>query len=384
MDPSLTRHQKHASLARPEYGEFHRHEWALLGAPCSVIKDLSRKLIDRLEGEYRIGYVDADHSAPAKEGDSFTAEWTYTDKITYQRIDRKQAVDTFSARQMTLHLDAVLVNGNHFNARRQIVIVHPDKEDSLRRKLDRLTNVQLVLLAEGVERLFPFLQDKLSTLEQVPVMRLSDVQPVHEWFASQMAKSRPPLYGLVLAGGRSTRMGEDKGRIDYHGKAQREHTADLLDPFCEQTYYSVRSDQKELPRDGRGLIHDSFDGLGAYSGLLSAFRIHPDAAWFAVATDLPLLDEIALAQLQGKRNASRFATAFLNPATRFPEPLISIWEPRSYPRLLEFLAQGYSCPRKVLINSDIELVDPANPEALTNVNKPDERKEIERKLKARN
>ncbi len=381
MEPSLTKHQKHAKLARPEYGHFHRHEWAILGAPCSVIQDLSRKMMAMQEENFRFGYVDADHGAAEEDALGHGAEWIYTDKINYHRIDRTQAVDPFSARKMTLHLDAVLVNGNHFPAKRQIVIVHPDKEDSLRRKLDRLTDVQLVLLAEGVDNLFPFLRDRLSGRDHVPVMRLNDLQPVHEWFAEQMTKTRAPLYGLVLAGGKSTRMGEDKGRITYHGKAQREHAADLLSLFCEQTYYSMRSDQEDRPDDGRPVIHDSFEHLGAYGGLLSAFRIHPEAAWFVVATDLPLLDEISLAQLQGKRNTSRFATAFYNPATEFPEPLISIWEPRSYPRLLDFLAQGYACPRKVLINSDIELVDPANPEALVNVNDPKERKAVERKLK---
>jgi molybdopterin-guanine dinucleotide biosynthesis protein A len=60
--------------------------------------------------------------------------------------------------------------------------------------------------------------------------------------------------------------------------------------------------------------------------------------------------------------------------------LITIWEPKSYPLLLSFLAQGYSCPRKVLINSDVTLVNALNPDALTNVNTPDEFERIKRVL----
>jgi len=52
--------------------------------------------------------------------------------------------------------------------------------------------------------------------------------------------------------------------------------------------------------------------------------------------------------------------------------LVTIWEPRSYPLLLQFMAQGYSCPRKVLLNSPIELLVTENAQALENVNKPDE------------
>ena len=62
------------------------------------------------------------------------------------------------------------------------------------------------------------------------------------------------------------------------------------------------------------------------------------------------------------------ATAIYNPETGFPEPLITIWEPRSYQVILNFLAQGYSCPRKVLINSDINLLKLEEPRVLLNVN----------------
>jgi molybdopterin-guanine dinucleotide biosynthesis protein A len=66
------------------------------------------------------------------------------------------------------------------------------------------------------------------------------------------------------------------------------------------------------------------------------------------------------------------ATTFKSPFDQFPEPLVTIWEPRSYPILLQFMGQGYTCPRKVLLNSPIELLVAENTEALENVNKPDE------------
>ena len=71
---------------------------------------------------------------------------------------------------------------------------------------------------------------------------------------------------------------------------------------------------------------------------------------------------------EGLLNIFKVATAFLNPETEFPEPLITIWEPRSYPVLFQFLTQGYSCPRKVLINSEIELLHLEEHEVLMNVN----------------
>ena len=52
------------------------------------------------------------------------------------------------------------MNGNHFKAAKQIVVVDPKKEKSLQKKLDRLTDVQLFLLTEEVTDLPPFLKEQ--------------------------------------------------------------------------------------------------------------------------------------------------------------------------------------------------------------------------------
>jgi molybdopterin-guanine dinucleotide biosynthesis protein A len=65
------------------------------------------------------------------------------------------------------------------------------------------------------------------------------------------------------------------------------------------------------------------------------------------------------------------ATAFYDSEGKFPEPLITIWEPRSYPQLLQFLGLGYSCPRKALINSDVKLLTITDVAELRNVNDPE-------------
>jgi len=116
-------------------------------------------------------------------------------------------------------------------------------------------------------------------------------------------------------------------------------------------------------------VEDKFIELGPFGAILSAFQKDPNAAWLVVACDLPFLNQKALTFLKENRAISKVATAFHNPETNFPDPLITIWEPKSYQILLNFLAQGYSCPRKVLINSDIETLT-YDSSILTNVNDP--------------
>ena len=278
--------------------------------------------------------------------------------------------------------DITLVNGNHFLAKHQIVVIDPRKEKSLAKKLDRLTDVQLILLTEGVTSIPTFLKQHLmdNGIGVRPVFGISDVDAILSFLENKMQEAIPQLAGLVLAGGKSIRMGKDKGAIKYHQKIQREHIYDQLNNLCESTYLSCRPEQTASMLLDFPVISDSFSGLGPFGAILSAFREQPNKAWLVIACDLPLMDQATLDYLIEQRDPSKIATAFNSPVNQFPEPLIAIWEPKSYPILLQFLAQGYSCPRKVLINSNVHLVDAPNAKALTNVNSPEDYKEVMRVL----
>lgn len=170
-------------------------------------------------------------------------------------------------------------------------------------------------------------------------------------------------------------MGTDKGTISWHGIPQREYVSGLLTGYCSEVYYSCRADQA-ADLAPHPVITDTFTDLGPFGAILSAFRQDPDAAWLVLACDLPLFDRAAVDELAAARSHKSVATALRLDSDSFPEPLVAIWEPKSYPLLLAFLAQGVSCPRKVLINSDTFLKNASRPETLTNVNDSAEAKEI--------
>jgi len=80
------------------------------------------------------------------------------------------------------------------------------------------------------------------------------------------------LYGLVLSGGKSTRMGTDKGLIEYHGVPQRDYLYDLLTKVCDETYISLRKEQEENVPFGFQTLVDLNEFRGPYNGLLSAHK----------------------------------------------------------------------------------------------------------------
>lgn len=357
-------HEQHAKLARASGGEWARTELALLGAPCTEIKALATAIISSLKASYEVGFADADHhDGELKEGAGY---FCFTDRISHTEIALPGAVNAYARRTFCAGQDLMLVNGNHFKADAQIVVVNARK--SLGNKASLLTNVVLVLLSDAGESVPEYLLPLLP--ENIPVLALENVNGIL-LFMNEYLKSRVPvLHGLVLAGGKSVRMGTDKGLLNYHGLPQREYVAGLLAPVCAKVHLSCNTAQlSEIPASLNPLP-DTFLGLGPMGGLLTAMQAYPDAAWLAVACDLPMLDESTLKYLVAQRNPSKYATAFMNNELDFPEPLITIWEPRSYTRLLQFMAMGYSCPRKVLINSDINLLYPPDAQVLQNINDP--------------
>ncbi|MFT6796121.1 MAG: molybdopterin-guanine dinucleotide biosynthesis protein A [Maribacter sp.] len=193
--------------------------------------------------------------------------------------------------------------------------------------------------------------------------------------------SNAKIYGLVLAGGKSTRMGADKGLIAYHGIPQRDYLYKLLSNICDATYMSIREDQRNEMNVEVNAIIDRNEFRGPYNGLLSAHRQFPEVAWLVLACDLPLMDEAALHELLSQRDVSKIATAFASKENPLPEPLCAIWEPHAFRDSLAYLEPGNgTCPRKFLINNDTKLVFPKNENVLLNANSEAEYKEALEKI----
>jgi len=183
----------------------------------------------------------------------------------------------------------------------------------------------------------------------------------------------PPLFGLVLAGGASTRMRTDKAALQYHGQPQLQWAFELVAKFCAASFVSVRPDQRgDAARAGHPQIVDRQPGIGPIAGISAALLEQPKAAWLVLACDLPFLTEHTLEHLIAHRDASKIATAYRSAHDGLPEPLCAIWEPAAREPVLAYLATGKQCPRKFLINSDTKLLDLPENQALDNVNTVEE------------
>ena len=181
------------------------------------------------------------------------------------------------------------------------------------------------------------------------------------------------IYGLVLAGGKSRRMGTDKAALMTNGETQLQRAVALLQRHLEHVFVSTSPAQADDPvRQAFPQIIDRYDDLGPVAGILSAMDEHPDAAWLVLACDLPNIDDETMRHLLANVSGEHPATAYLSVHDDLPEPLCAVYRPSARAVIDRFVADGVRCPRKMLINSPTRLLTQPVPGALHNINSPDD------------
>lgn len=184
------------------------------------------------------------------------------------------------------------------------------------------------------------------------------------------AKSEP-LHGLILAGGKSRRMGQDKAALKYQNTPQLERVIALLQPHVETLFVAIRAAQRlEAQWQHCATIADSSQFAGPIAGLHAAQQLHPDATWLVVAVDLPLLDANCLDELLKHRRRECCASAFRHAADGALEPLCTIYESSSRALLQAYLNQGGRSLQDFLDSHAAHGIEPTHPAALFNSNTP--------------
>jgi molybdopterin-guanine dinucleotide biosynthesis protein A len=192
----------------------------------------------------------------------------------------------------------------------------------------------------------------------------------------------PVLYGLVLSGGASTRMGKDKALLDRHGGPQLQATFNLLSPHVQCCFVSLRRDQRTEPvRAALPGIVDQAEGAGPAAGLLAAHAAYPEAAWLVLACDLPLLQASTLEALIHARDGQRAAIAYRSPVDGLPEPLCALWEPTALARLSHQAQAGRYGLRDALRSVDTLLLPAPGGDELENINTPQEWQRLASRMK---
>jgi molybdopterin-guanine dinucleotide biosynthesis protein A len=108
---------------------------------------------------------------------------------------------------------------------------------------------------------------------------------------------------VVLVGGESRRMGEDKASVDLAGKALVERVLDVVLPLFAEIYIGAHEDSVLGDAYGLPTVIDTLPGRGPALGVCAALDKAKEEKVFVVSCDLPMLNgevvEYLAAQVEG-------------------------------------------------------------------------------------
>jgi molybdenum cofactor guanylyltransferase len=167
--------------------------------------------------------------------------------------------------------------------------------------------------------------------------------------------------GIVLAGGRSSRMGTAKAGLEWHGSTLLYRAAAILARTVDGPVVVVAAPGQELPALPAGVpvVEDPVEGLGPMQGLAAGLAALADRAElaFVCSTDLPFLHPAYVRRVL--RGLPADADVALPVARGFRQPLAAAYRTRIAGLVADLLARGNQRPGMIFKHCEVVQLDDA-------------------------
>ncbi len=168
---------------------------------------------------------------------------------------------------------------------------------------------------------------------------------------------RVPVYGCVLIGGKSTRMGRPKHLLEHQGRTWLEHTLDSVSQVVDKVVIGGRGEvPSHLSHYTR--LADISDVPGPLAGMVAAMRWAPQSSWLMCACDMPQLSVDALRWLLQTREPGVWATVPDLLGDGHVEPLLAHYDPRARPLFETLLSHQCYSPSRLASQPKINTATP--------------------------
>ncbi|MCS7221758.1 MAG: molybdenum cofactor guanylyltransferase [Anaerolineae bacterium] len=187
---------------------------------------------------------------------------------------------------------------------------------------------------------------------------------------------------VILAGGQSRRMGQDKAWLDAGGRPLLVHVAERLQNLAAEVIVVRAAPTTPLPALPARVIEDRYPGMGPLAGLHAGLSASATSWIFAVACDMPLLHQALIRYLALLRPGH---DAVIPYPTGQPEPLHAFYHRRCLAVIEQALASGQRSVWKLYTRLQVRSVSPLeltvfDPDlrSFVNVNTPTEWERVRR------
>ena len=185
---------------------------------------------------------------------------------------------------------------------------------------------------------------------------------------------RKKITGIVLSGGKSSRMGTEKGLVKWRGKALIEYSLDALQKVCDQIIISSNKDcysYLDLP-----VVKDEIENCGPMGGIYSCMKAYPSDIYVVVSCDVPNVSSALFSDLIANLDQNDVIIPVDEKGKK--QPLAAVYRYESFPQIEKELLNGRYKMMKLLdlMHTKAFLISPDLPyysnKLLSNANTPDD------------
>lgn len=145
------------------------------------------------------------------------------------------------------------------------------------------------------------------------------------------------LTGILLAGGKATRMGKNKAFLPYKNKFLFEYPLSILTSLCGEVLISG-SDPELKRSDAYLLVPDEIPASGPAGGILTCLKAASNEACLVLSCDMPFMKSGYFAYLLAKQTEKPVAAGIRSDGTY--EPLAGIYTKKAVPALEKKIKEG--------------------------------------------
>jgi len=186
---------------------------------------------------------------------------------------------------------------------------------------------------------------------------------------SSLGCSPFPAAALILAGGKSERMGRDKSMLLVDGRPMIEQICTQLRPHFERLLISA-NDSRKYAFLNIDTVPDKIPGQGSLMGIASALAASEHDLNLVVACDIPRVDMAVVRRLM--LDVEGHDGAVPQSEAGHIEPLFAVYRKRMLGALDATLRAGKRKIKDALDQCDIKYVALTGGESLRNLNTPED------------
>ncbi|MBL4604706.1 MAG: molybdenum cofactor guanylyltransferase, partial [Flavobacteriaceae bacterium] len=181
----MGKHQKHTNLTRRKNGNFAPNEISILGAKCGIISDLVQRVSHELS-QYNLAYFDASHAKDVEVNRLTDFTFHHEGNLS---ITTSGPVNEYVQRIQFSQFDYVFINGNHYVGEKQIILLDPEKEASINKRIDQISDVQFFVRLTSDMEPFQSLKNKFSDWNEIPSYGIDEVEKITSHVAQLVSES---------------------------------------------------------------------------------------------------------------------------------------------------------------------------------------------------